>query len=348
MWTPKENLSLSASSIAEKVNGKLLGDPNCEVRSVSPIDSEQSASLTFLTSGSNADCEALLKSELARVVLHSSTSPLSGNAPKTGALIEVEEPFCTLIALIPEFFMPLQEYSGIHPSAIVSPSATIGKDVTIGPAVIIGEDVQIDDGCQIHPHTVIYKGSRLGKNVVLHARVTIREYTVLHDHVVIQSGTVIGSDGFGYVPNALGELVAVPQVGTVEIGPKVEIGANSCIDRGAFGKTFIAEGTKIDNLVQVGHNVQIGKHSILCGQVGVAGSTKIGSRVTLGGQVGTADHVTIGDGVRVGGKGGVHSSLPTSGDYIGNPARPKREYFRELALLRKLPQLVKTLKKDNG
>jgi UDP-3-O-[3-hydroxymyristoyl] glucosamine N-acyltransferase len=227
----------------------------------------------------------------------------------------------------------------------VHPSAKIGSGVSIGEFAVVGPLTEIGDNVVIHPHVVLYPGVKIGPRSIIHSHAAIREDSVLGAETVIQNGAVIGADGFGYVPDAKLGLVGVPQLGTVNLGDRVEVGANSAIDRATLGTTTIGLGTKIDNLVQIGHNTRIGRFSILCGQVGIAGSCEIGNQVVIGGQAGVGDHLKIADGIRVGAKSGVVSDLTEKGDYLGFPPLPAQVARRVFAILPQLPDLFRKLKR---
>lgn len=244
-------------------------------------------------------------------------------------LLESENPYLTFCSLVPFFFDRLLVTKGIHPRAEISPSAVIGKDVCIGAFAVIGDNVEIGEGAVIHPHAVIYPHAEIGRYTTIHSGAVIRERCKIGAMVVIQNGAVIGSDGFGYIPVPGKGLVHVPHVGNVNMADGVEVGANSCIDRGALGDTVVGTGTKLDNLVQVGHNNQIGSHSVLCGLVGIAGSCKIGNEVIIGGGAGIRDHTIIVDKVRVGGQAAVITDLTEPGDYTGFPAIRAADWRRQ-------------------
>jgi UDP-3-O-[3-hydroxymyristoyl] glucosamine N-acyltransferase len=231
---------------------------------------------------------------------------------------------------------------GISARAWVSPSAQVSVDATIHPFVSVGDHAQIGARVTIHAGATIGPHVIIGDDSVIHPHVTIYARCVLGKRVIIHAGTVIGADGFGFVKD--GEVnVRIPQVGIVEIEDDVEIGANCCLDRATFGKTLIKRGVKIDNLVQVAHNVQIGEHSILVAQVGIAGSTKLGKNVTLAGQVGVVDHITIGDNVMVGAQSGIIKNVPPNHIVLGSPPLPHRQFLRVAAVWTKLPELKKEL-----
>lgn len=271
---------------------------------------------------------------------------LDFNISDSPYLIYSENPRKDFFSLFELFYSQPKIASGmIHPTAIIPTSSTINHPVDIGAYAVIGENVVIEQGSIIYPHVVIYDFVKIGKNCQIHAHATIREGTSIGDHCIIQNGSVIGGDGFGYVFDPEIGLKGVPQVGTVILRDRVEVGSATTIDRATIGTTVVSEGTKIDNLVQLGHNVKVGKHSIICAQAGVAGSTIIGDQVTLGGKAGVADHLTLANGVRIGASSSAISSIYESGDYQGMPAIPSREWRRSQVVISKLTASFKQLSK---
>jgi UDP-3-O-[3-hydroxymyristoyl] glucosamine N-acyltransferase len=244
-------------------------------------------------------------------------------------LLEVKDPQRAFLSLIPHFYSQEVAFPGVSTQAEIDPTAIIGDDVSIGAFSVIGAYVHIGKGTCIAPHVVIYPHVSIGAYVTIHSQVTIRERCTIGDSVILQPGAVVGADGFGYLPHPTQGLSLIPHLGVVELSSHVEIGANSCVDRATVGTTSIGVGTKLDNLVQVGHNNAIGSHSVLCGLSGVAGSCHIGDQVVIGGGAGIRDHVRITDKVRIGGHAGVISDLTTPGDYTGFPLMPAREWKRE-------------------
>ena len=234
--------------------------------------------------------------------------------------------------------------SGISKNSAVSASAVINKNISIGDFSVISENAEIGSNTIIYPNCYIGRNVKIGEHCLIYPNVTIREDIIVGNNVIIHSGTVIGSDGFGYVPEN-NTLKKIPQIGIVEIGDNVEIGANVTIDRATTGKTLIGKGTKIDNLVQIAHNVQIGENSIIVAQVGISGSTKIGNGVTIAGQAGLIGHVTIGDGAIVAAQAGVIGDVPPKETVSGYPARPHKQAMKLYALIQKLPELFEELKK---
>jgi len=257
-------------------------------------------------------------------------------------VIRVDNPYLAF-ALLQRFFYPESKGTGRHAeSAFIDPSAHIGRDVDIGPMAVVGPRVNIGAGSRIGPGCVIEDDAVIGSSCLLHARSVVCAGCVLGNRVILQPGAVIGADGFGYAWS--GEAhVKIPQVGRVVIEDDVEIGANTCIDRGAIGDTLIRRGVKLDNLIQIGHNVEIGAHSIMASQVGISGSTVMGQGCQVGGQAGIAGHLRIGDGCRLAAQSGVMGDLDAGGTFAGSPAMPHRQWLKVSALLQRLPELLKGL-----
>ena len=259
-------------------------------------------------------------------------------------LLRVENPSSSFAKVVAAFAPPpIVPLPGIHPSAVVATTARIGAGVSIGPLVVIDEHAEIGAGSSIAAGCFIGLGVRLGQGCQLHPGVTVREGCILGDRVILQPGAVIGSCGFGYELHE-GRQRKIPQTGIVEVGNDVEIGANTTIDRARFGRTVIGEGPKIDNLVQIAHNVQIGSHAIICAQVGIAGSTRIGSHVTLAGQVGLAGHIDIGDKAVIGAQSGLSKNVPADSLVIGAPAKPIKEWKQTNFYISQLGKLFDRVK----
>ena len=260
------------------------------------------------------------------------------------SVIRVEKPieaFAKVVRLFRKMMKP--RVPGIHPTATVSPTAIIGEDVSINAGVVIGDDVTIGSGTCILENSVIMDGSSIGSQVIIFPGVVIYDNTRVGNRCILHAGCVLGAYGFGY-DSSSGQHELSDQLGYVVLEDEVEIGANACVDRGTFSTTTIGQGTKIDNLVQIGHNCQIGKHNLLCSQVGIAGSSVTGDYVVMGGQVGVADHATIEAQTMIGAQSGVISSL-SKGTYFGTPCRDARQSMKESAALAKLPALLKRMKK---
>jgi UDP-3-O-[3-hydroxymyristoyl] glucosamine N-acyltransferase len=323
------------SHLAEQIGAKILGNASLAISGLCTLENPLPHTVTFIRSESK---DAVQRS-LAKVPAHTAVivpeSVAPTEAPTNGApLLIAKESYPAFLNLIPLFFADERPATGTHPTAYIDPSATVGEGASIGAFVSIGPRCTVGKNVTIHSHARLYEDITLGDGVTLFSGVSIRNGTLIKDRVTIHDNSVIGADGFGYTPDPKLGLRKVPQLGNVIIESDVEIGANTCIDRGAFGPTVIGKGTKIDNLVQIGHNAIIGQFSIVCGGCGIAGSTKIGDGVVIGGKVGVADHVTIASGVRVGGGSGVTTSLTEPGDYMGFPAVKASEWRRLQVSLR--------------
>lgn len=325
---------MKLKEIASFVNGELKGDPDAEILGVSGIHEVKEGEITFL-SGEKL-IEECARSKASCVLVKDFIAGM--DKPQ----IAVKNPQYAFAQLLGHFFLKPLPGVGVSSLAFVSPSAVVGKDVSIHPFAYVSDNVTIGRDTIIYPGVFIGEGTVIGEGCTLYANAAIRERVTVGKGVIIHSGSVIGSDGFGYVWEA-GRHYKIPQVGGVIIGDDVEIGANVTIDRATTGNTFIGRGTKIDNLVQIAHNVTIGEHSIIVAQVGIAGSSEIGNFVTLAGQVGVPDHVKIADGCIIGAQAGVLGNLP-KGIYIGSPAIPHREWLKSTALFARLPELNKRIK----
>jgi UDP-3-O-[3-hydroxymyristoyl] glucosamine N-acyltransferase len=329
--------------LAELVGEKLPTDAgNPEIKGVASLQEAREGDITFF---GNPRYLAQLRASKASAVI----VPEAFNETIAPILLRVANPSAVFAAAVaafaPEEPPPV---IGVHPSAVVDPSAVVGAGVSVGPLVVIEAGAEVGDGSVIGASCVIGRGVRMGKNCHLYPGAIIRERCILGERVILQPGAVIGSCGFGYELKE-GRHVKIPQTGIVEIGDDVEVGANTTIDRARFGRTVIGEGSKIDNLVQIAHNVQIGAHSILCSQVGIAGSTRVGSYVTLAGQVGLAGHIEIGDKAVIGAQSGLSKNVPAESMVIGAPAKPMKEWKQSnfyISQLGKLYDRVKELEEE--
>jgi UDP-3-O-[3-hydroxymyristoyl] glucosamine N-acyltransferase len=266
------------------------------------------------------------------------------DAPATrGPAIRVRDPRLALAHALRALTPAARPVPGVHPTCVLAGPVRLGDGVFLGPYVVVGADVEIGDRAQIHAHGIVEDGVRIGPDAVLHARATIRRGCTLGARVVIQSGAVIGSDGFGYAQDAARRHIPIPQVGTVVLGDDVEVGANSAVDRATLGETRIGRGTKLDNYVHIGHNVEIGEDVAMAAACFIAGSVRIGNRVLIGGMSGVADHLTIGDDAVVLGDTGVTRDVPPRTVVAGRPARPRMEYHRAAAAARRLPDALREL-----
>ncbi len=328
---------VSAAEIARMVQGELVGDAAALIRGFSGIKEAKAQELTFL---GNPKYEPLLKETQAGVVLVPRQTACKGKT-----LIRVDNPSLSFTQVVNHFLKdaPDDRPRGIHPTAVIAPGVKLAPDAAVGAYTIIEDGATIGPGCVLYAQCYVGARTSLGENCLIYPQVVLREGVSLGRRVIVHSGTVIGSDGYGYVA-VDGRHVKIPQVGTVVIEDDVEIGANVAIDRARFDKTIIGEGTKIDNLVHIAHNVTIGKHCLIVGQVGISGSTKIGHHVVLAGQVGIVGHLEIGDGAIVAAQSGVSKSIKAGEVVFGSPAHPMKDALRNNAHIQRLDKYVQTIK----
>jgi len=333
---------LNIKELAELLGGHFNGsDSSVEIRGVNTLQNATESEASFLA---NMKYKDELRNCSAGVILVGSDFP-DGHADKK-SLIKVADPYLAF-AQLQRHFHPSPRPSGErHPTAVIDPTATLADDVDVGPHVVIEASVTIGAGTIIHAGSVIGKGASIGQSCLIHARAVVSHGSLLGDRVILQSGAIIGSDGFGYAWSGK-EHLKIPQTGRVVLEDDVEVGANSSIDRGALGDTIVRRGVKLDNLIQLGHNVEIGPYSIMASQVGISGSTKIGAGCQIGGQAGVAGHLIIGDGVKLAAKSGVVGNLDAGGTYAGFPAMPHRTWLKSSALIARLPELWNQLRKNN-
>jgi len=321
--------------LAERLGCELRGDGDVEVGGVAGIEQAGPADVTFLANPRYAS--HLASTRAAAVIL----SP--GHETSVPSLV-TDQPYLAFARAVAVLKPPSRPAPGVHASAQVDAAAVLGPDVHVGALAVVGPGVRVGARSTVHPHVVLYQGVEVGEDCVLHSGVQVREGCRLGNRVVVQNGAVVGGDGFGFARDEGGRYQKFPQVGIVVIEDDVEIGALTAIDRAALGETRIGRGTKLDNLVQVGHSVTIGHDSVLAGQVGVAGSTRIGSRVMLAGQVGVAGHLTIGDGVVATAQTGIPGSVEEGGVVSGYPAIENRAWLKASAVFARLPELLKRLR----
>ena len=327
----------TVEQLAALVRGRLVGDGSVSIRSARPVAEAGPGDITFIESERYAK---LLRSSPASAAI---VGPhFNHNRPSIKddlAVIEVDDPISAFVAVRNHLSGEQQpRWTGIHPQACVAATARIGTNVAVYPFVYVGENAEIGDGTTLFPGVVIGEGCRIGQECTIHPNAVLYPDVVLNDRVEIHAGTVLGGDGFGY-RQVSGRHVKIPHTGGLEVGSDVEIGANCAIDRATFEATRIGEGTKIDNLVMIGHNNQIGRHNLLCGQVGIAGSCTTGDNVVMAGQAGIKDKTQIGDGVIVGAQAGVHRNIPSGQQVLGSPAIPVREQRRIFQMIARLPEM---------
>lgn len=346
-------LGITIRTILSDCAGTIINHPidrtaDIIVNGISAFDEPYPDTISFSSETSGArlisllpqlTCSVLLvKEDIADIdLLKAAAAPM---------MITVKDPYRSIIKLIPRLYSPPSLPSDISPLAAIDASARIGENVAIAPFCVVGRNVEINEGTTLLPHVVIYEGARIGKHCTIHAGAVIREHCEVGDHATIQCGAVIGADGFGYYADPQRGLVPIPQIGKVTLEAKVDVGANTCIDRATFGTTKVGVGSKIDNLVQIGHNNKIGSHTVVCGQVGIAGSCTIGNQVVLGGATKIADHLSISDGVRIGGGSFVRTNVTEKGDYVGEGPLPKGQWLRVSAIIRDLPRLLRSKKTE--
>lgn len=330
-------MEFTAKQIADFVGGRVEGDINASVHTFAKIEEGTEGAISFL---SNPKYTHYLYDTKSSVVLINEDVKLERSVKAT--LIRVKDAYECIAKLLQLYESSKPRKTGVHSLACISPKALIGKDCYIGPFVYIGDNVRIGDGCQIYPNSVIEDNVSLGDNCLIYANVSIYHDCKTGNNVTIHSGSVIGADGFGFAPNQDG-YDKIPQIGIVKIEDNVEIGANSCVDRSTMGQTIIRKGVKIDNLVQVAHNVEIGENTVMSAQVGIAGSTKVGSWCMFGGQVGLAGHITVGDKTFLGAQSGVPGNIKGNEKLIGTPPMEPHMYFKSQAIFRKLPELYKQI-----
>jgi UDP-3-O-[3-hydroxymyristoyl] glucosamine N-acyltransferase len=327
---------MTLAELARHLDAKLEGDPATVITGVAGIEDARSGELTFVA---NPKYAAKARTTQASAILVEPDFPALAN------------PYLAFARAIELFYTPPAYSPGVHPTAVIAPTAHIGAAAHIGPYAVIGDNVILGDHAVILAHSVIYQGVRAGSHLFLHAHAIIREHCILGDRVTIQNGAVIGSDGFGFArqqgPNPLpgGPWYKILQSGPAILEENVEIQANACIDRASIGETRVQAGAKIDNLVQVGHGSNVGQATLLCAQVGLAGSTTIGRNVILAGQVGVAGHCIIGDGAIATAQSGIPSDVAPGKVVSGYPAIDNRQWLRSVALFNRLPEIIRELKR---
>ncbi|MEK7706666.1 MAG: UDP-3-O-(3-hydroxymyristoyl)glucosamine N-acyltransferase [Verrucomicrobiota bacterium] len=327
-------MPFSAAEVANHLQGKVVGDPSVTLKGFAPAERAQASDLTFAENeGFFAKAE---QSEASAIIVGGEFK----SARKT--LIQVSNPRVAFAKALELFFPEPRPPAGVHPTAIIASSAQVDATAHVGPHCVVGERVRVGARSVLQGGNHVGADCRLGDDAILFPNVTLYPRTELGRRVRVHAGTVIGSDGFGYVQDN-GAHRKVPQIGGVIVGDDVEIGANVTIDRGALGPTVIGKGTKIDNLVQIAHNVEIGEHCLVVAQVGIAGSTKLGNYVVLAGQVGVAGHLKIGNQVTVAAQSGVMNNIPDGEKWFGAPAQPDKVSKRQLIALRQLPDWLKRI-----
>jgi len=326
---------MKLGELATRLGAELRGDAELEVTGVKGIEEAGPAEVTFVA---NPKYGGLARKTKAAAVLVEPEFP-----EIEAATLRIKNPYLAFSRTLGIFYQPPAYAPGIHPTAVIDPTAEIGAGAHIGAYVVIGPRVRLGDAATLLPHVVLYPGVQAGSHFFAHAHAVVREDCILGDHVTLENGVVIGADGFGFAKNELGHWEKIPQSGPVRIGDRVDVQANACIDRATVGETRIGDGTKIDNLVQVGHASHVGENTLLCGQVGLAGSSDVGNNVILAGQSAVAGHCKVGDGVILTAQSGISHDIPAGKMVSGSPGFDNRSWLRAVTIFQRLPEMMKRL-----
>ena len=327
----------TASELAVLLNGRVVGNPEVRVRRLAKIESAGPGSVSFL---SNPEYERFIYSTEASIVIVAETFEPSQDLPQDLTLLRVEDPYRAFARLLEAYDAILKRQEGIHPTAVVDEEATLGEGCFVGPGVVVERGAVVGDRVELHAHVHIGRDVRIDQDTVLHSGVRVLDRCVIGRRCTLQAGTIVGSDGFGFAPKEDGTYAKVPQTGNVVIEDNCDVGAMTTIDRATLGSTVLKNGCKLDNLIQVAHNVVIGEATVIAAQTGIAGSTTIGSRCMIGGQVGIGGHLTVANGSRIAAKSGVSASLIQEGQtYQGNPAVPVKQFQKFQIALRRLARM---------
>lgn len=330
---------LTAGVIAELLGGSVDGDPHVQVSTVSPIESGFKGALSFLA---NPKYNAFILTTEASIVIVKTDFVADGDIKPT--LIRVADPYSCFALLLQKYDEMNRPKPGIHPSAVIATSAKIGENVTIAAGVVIEENAEVGNDSILGAQVVVERNAKIGKGCKLHSSSRVLHDCVVGNNCTLHAGVTVGSDGFGFAPSDTA-YSKIPQVGNVVLEDDVEIGSNSTIDRATMGSTIIRKGVKLDNLIQIAHNVEIGEHTVIAAQTGVAGSTKIGKRCMIGGQVGIIGHLKIGDNVKIAAQSGVGNNLADNAIVQGSPAFEVGNYRRAYVSFRRLPETLRAIEK---
>ncbi len=330
-------MEFTAKTIAQFLNGRIEGDENATVSTFAKIEEGQPGALSFL---SNTKYTNYIYETKASIVLIDEALELE--KPVSTTLIRVKNAYESVAKLLQLYESTRQNKKGIDSLAFIAETATLGEDCYVGAFAYIADGAKIGSNCIIYPNAYIGENVTLGDNCIIYPHVAVYHDCKVGNRAIIHAGAVIGADGFGFAPGADG-YSKIPQIGIVTIEDDVEIGANTCIDRSTMGSTYVRKGVKLDNLVQIAHNTDIGEHTVMSAQVGVAGSAKVGKWCMFGGQVGLAGHLTIGDHVNLGAQSGAPNSIKPNQTLIGTPPMPQMAYFRSQAIFQRLPDMYKQL-----
>ena len=326
---------MKLGELAIRLGAELRGDAEREVTGVKGIEEAGPTEVTFVA---NPRYTALArKTQAAAVLVEPEFQEIAA------ATLRLKNPYLAFSRALGIFYQPPAYAPSIHPTAVIDPTAVIGEGPHIGAYVVIGSGVRLGARATLLPHVVLYPGVQAGSHLFAHAHAVVRENCVLGDHVTLENGAIVGSDGFGFAKNEVGQWEKIPQSGPVRLGNRVDVQANACIDRATVGSTKIGDGTKVDNLVQVGHGSRVGENTLLCAQTGLAGSSVVGNNAILAGQAGVAGHCTVGDGVILTAQSGVSHDVPAGKMISGSPAFDNRIWLRAVTIFQRLPELLKRL-----
>jgi UDP-3-O-[3-hydroxymyristoyl] glucosamine N-acyltransferase len=328
-------LAMKLGELASKLGAELRGDAELEVTGVKGIEEAGPTEVTFVA---NRRYTALARTTRAAAVL---VEPEFQEI--STATLRLKNPYLAFARALGIFYQPPVYSPGIHPTAVIDPTAVIGEGAHIGAYVVVGPGVRLGEHATLLPHVVLYPGVQAGSYLFVHAHAVVREYCILGDHVTLENGVIIGADGFGFAKNEAGHWEKIPQSGPTMLGNWVDVQANACIDRATVGATKIGNGTKVDNLVQIGHGSHVGENTILCSQTGLAGSSVVGNNAIMAGQTGVAGHCVLGDGVILTAQAGVSHDVPAGKMLSGSPAFDNRIWLRAVTVFQRLPELLKRL-----
>jgi UDP-3-O-[3-hydroxymyristoyl] glucosamine N-acyltransferase len=326
---------MNLGELASRLGAELRGDPAREITGVTGIEEAGPTQVTFVA---NPKYGALARKTRAAAVLVEPEFP-----EIEAATLRIKNPYLAFSRTLGFFYQPPVYALGIHPTAVIDPTARIGAGAHIGAYVVIGPGVTLGDHATLLPHVVLYPGVQAGSHFFAHAHAVVREACILGDHVTLENGVILGADGFGFAKNELGHWEKIPQSGPVRLGDRVDVQANACIDRATVGETRIGAGSKIDNLVQIGHASHVGENTLLCSQTGLAGSSVVGNNVILAGQAGVAGHCAVGDGVILTAQSGISHDIPAGKVISGSPGFDNRVWLRAVTIFQRLPELLKRL-----
>jgi len=336
-------LTFTLAELAARVGGRVEGDGAIAVTRVMPLEAADAGDISFFA---NRKYKARLEATRASAVIAAEGEPM----PSGPAVLRAANPYLAFAKISTLFHPPREAVPEVAPGAVVDESARVHPSAQVMPLAYVGPGVEVGARTILHPGVVLAEGSRVGEDCILYPNVVVRERCVVGNRCILQPGAVVGADGFGFAFDMEGEdgsgprHYKVPQAGTAELEDDVEIGANACVDRATLGRTLVAKGAKIDNLVQIAHNVEVGPLSLLAAQTGIGGSTRLGMGVACAGQVGLVGHIEVGDGARLGAQAGVSNDVPAGETYTGYPAGPHAEWLRQMAGVKKLPELLKQVR----